>query len=607
MANKTPSKTPRPRKGAAVRSFERLAVRAVDEDARTVELSFSSETPVERWYGAEVLDHGQGAVRLDRLNGGGAVLLDHYSDQIGVVEEARIDSRERKGYATLRFSKSDLGETVFRDIVDGIRRNVSVGYRIHQVQETQLGGGGVEYRMTDWEPYEISIVAVPADASVGVGRDFDDTANHEVDDMADVETTERAREAAASRAAPNVVEINQVAERAREAERERCRQLDKLGEITGQRDLARQHIESGATLEAFLAAVRAVDEAKPKPKPIADLDMPRNEARHYSILRAVNACLTRDWKGAGFEQECSRTIADKLGREARGFYVPLDIWRTANRAMSVGSDSAGGFLVEDSYMAGEFIENLRARAVCLQLGATVLDGLVGDVTIPKKTSSATFYWVNEDEAPTDSVPGLGAVTLKPHTVAGAVPMTRRLLIQSSPSVEALVRSDLLTGAALAIDNAIIDGSGVNGEPFGIVNTSGVNTQAVATDAAPAWAEMVGFESQIAADSALAGNLAYLTTPVMRGTLKTTAKDTGSGLFVWTDQNTVNGYRADVSTQCATNQIIFGNWSEVLVGMWGVLDLKPDEAAKAASGGLVLRVFQDADIALRHPESFCINT
>lgn len=144
---------------------------SIDREARTVELSFSSEAPVDRGFEIEILDHAPSSVRLGRLNNGGALLMDHNrTDQIGVVESAKIDPKTKKGRAVVRFSKSKRAEEIFQDVLDGIRRLVSVGYRIHKWITESKAGGVETVRVTDWEPFEISIVSIPADDSVGVGR-----------------------------------------------------------------------------------------------------------------------------------------------------------------------------------------------------------------------------------------------------------------------------------------------------------------------------------------------------------------------------------------------------------------------------------------------------
>jgi hypothetical protein len=149
--------------------FERARV---DKGKRIVELSFSSEEPVERFWGIEILDHREGSVNLNRLKKSGPLLMDHKKDdQIGVIEETWIDSFLRKGFANVRFSKSGKGNDVFQDVLDGIRSNVSVGYQIDEVVlEKEEKDKLSTYRVTRWEPYEISMVSIPADISVGIGR-----------------------------------------------------------------------------------------------------------------------------------------------------------------------------------------------------------------------------------------------------------------------------------------------------------------------------------------------------------------------------------------------------------------------------------------------------
>lgn len=151
-----------------VRAFD-FSRESISEEARTVEVTFSTATEqVERWFGIEVLDHSPGSVRMGRLTNGAAVLDSHDTRlQIGVIEGARIE--DGKGVATLRFSRSAHADEIFRDILDGIRSKVSVGYRVHSIVMESRDENDVEkYRVTDWEPFEISIVSVPADDDAGI-------------------------------------------------------------------------------------------------------------------------------------------------------------------------------------------------------------------------------------------------------------------------------------------------------------------------------------------------------------------------------------------------------------------------------------------------------
>jgi len=152
----------------------------IDEEARTVELSFSSELPVQRYFGNEILDHSEGSVDLSRLNNGAAVLEDHYSSQIGKVVSATIENG--RGLARLMFSRVGRGAEVFQDIVDGIRENISVGYQIKDLTRVEDIDGEPTYRSMNWMPYEISVVGPPADTTVGIGRSKTDVNEIEVDD-----------------------------------------------------------------------------------------------------------------------------------------------------------------------------------------------------------------------------------------------------------------------------------------------------------------------------------------------------------------------------------------------------------------------------------------
>lgn len=148
-----------------------LSDASIDINARTVELAFSSEYDEgERSFGIEILGHAPGEVDLTRLNDAAAVLLNHDTGkQIGVVQSASIDS-DRIGRAVVRFGNSPLAQEVFQDIADGIRKHVSVGYRLLDAESAGERDGVTVVRITRWQPYEISIVPVPFDPTVGVGR-----------------------------------------------------------------------------------------------------------------------------------------------------------------------------------------------------------------------------------------------------------------------------------------------------------------------------------------------------------------------------------------------------------------------------------------------------
>lgn len=420
--------------------------------------------------------------------------------------------------------------------------------------------------------------------------------------------TDTGREVGSGGAVPagNVIEINSAREEAIQAERQRVNEIRAIAKLQPAiAEDAEQAIEAGTGVDAFRAAIiPKLSNAKPVGSP-SDLDLSAKDRQQYSLLRALSAYVNSDWRRAGFERECSLAIAAKAGRDPRGIFVPADLhWGSALRAatMTKQDDSTGGYLVHTD--RGDFIENLRPMSVLFGLGARRMGGLVGDVSFPKKTGSAAFTWIGEDDDSPETNLTTGNLLLQNRTCSGSVPLSRKLLMQSSPDAEQVVRDDLLEGAALAVDLAGINGSGAGAEPLGILNTTGVNTQSVSSAGAPTWAETVGFKTQVKTSNALRGSLAYLTTPAVEGTMETTAKDAGSGQFI-ANEGRVAGFRLETSTQVPTNQIIFGDFTTVMIGFWGTIDIKVDEATKAASGGLVLRAFVDADVGTRQPTAFCI--
>lgn len=350
------------------------------------------------------------------------------------------------------------------------------------------------------------------------------------------------------------------------------------------------------------------------------IGMGEKDLRQYSLLRAIRAAANHDWRGAELEFEASEATAKLLGKQPQGFYVPQDWMEYRNleqRDLVKGTLGSGGYLVATELLAQSFIEMLRNRMVVQRAGATVLGGLVGDIAIPKQTGGATAYWVAEANAPTGSQQTVGQVPLSPKTVGAYTDISRKLLLQSSIDVEAFVRRDLATTLALAIDKAALHGTGSNNQPTGIASTSGIGSVVGGTNgAAPTWEHIVKLETEVAIDNADVGALAYMTNAKVRGKLKATPRTPTYGdIMVWEGNNTpLNGYPAYVTNQVRSDldkgtstgvcsAIVFGNWNDLLIGMWGGLDILVDPYTGGTSGTWRVVAFQDVDIAVRYPESF----
>jgi HK97 family phage major capsid protein len=274
------------------------------------------------------------------------------------------------------------------------------------------------------------------------------------------------------------------------------------------------------------------------------------------------------------------------------------------RAINTTDDSA---LVPEDFRPGSFIDVLRNSMSVMQAGATVLNGLSGNVDIPKKLTASSASWVSTEGGNAgNSEPTFGNVTMTPKDIAVYTDITRRARQQMSPDVEALIRMDITMAIALGLDLAALEGSGSSGQPRGVLNTVGINKPTAFAAANPTYAEVVALETAVADDNALMGNLAYIIRTNMAGALKTTEKFSGTGMTVWEPGNTLNGYNAIRSNQGTDGNLYFGNWSDLLIGFWSGLDLQFDYAALALSGGLRLIAFQTADVAVRHAQSFAYN-
>lgn len=636
-------------------------VREIDEGKRTVELAFSSTLPVRRWFGEEVLSHESDAVNLERLNDGGALLVSHdWDDQIGVVESARVDA-DGVGRAVVRFGQSARAQEIFQDVVDGIRRHVSVGYKVHTIKEEIREGQPNLVTVTRWEPFEISIVAVPADPSVGVGRELEippegeaaaggqtagegtgaeglpaDTQQREIemkiiitrdadgnlvrakvdDDGKIIEVVEMLERAGAGEAAALA--------RGRELEQTRVRELTELGTEYNAPELAQRMIAEGRGVQemrdGLLDHLHQRSNENRQISERAGIGLTDGEADQFSFMRAIRALANPSdraaQEAAAFEFEASDAAAEAQGRDAQGIMVPMEVLMRAPLNTGSGGATAadtGGHAIANPLLTQSFIQMLRNRTILLQL-AMPLMGLVGNPDIPTQEGGATGYWIGEDDEATEDLLSLGQRQFSPKTVAAYSEITRRTLKQTSMDIEALVRSDLALALATSLDYAGFYGTGTGDQPLGIANTNGVNVvdfggaASGGGTAMPTWAEVIQMESDISAANADVNSMAYVQNAKMRGHFKSTQKFAGTnGAPIWESDNTVNGYRGEVTNQIQDGDVFHGDFGNVLVGMWGGLDITADPYTHSRRGRLRIVCMQDADYVLRHPAGLCYGT
>ena len=571
----------------------------IDEESRRVRVGVSSEEPVERSFGMEVLGHSADDINMEFINSGRApLLLDHDMEkQIGVIEEFKLDETAKRTTAVVRFGKSALAREIFEDVADGIRMNISVGYRVDKL--TRMNKDDENYYKAQWTPMEVSSVSVPADQSrlVGVGRSKDKQTinNIEVITMENKDI--------------NLDEVrSQTIDEAKAEFKRNSKEIIDLAARHNKRDLADKAIADGISVEEFRGVLlENISNNTPLETP-SDIGMTKEEVREFSLVKAIRAMANpadrKAQEDAAFEFECSREAARQYGKDAQGIMLPAEVLRTwSKRDINTGDDST---LIAEDYRGGDFIDVLRNSSSVLAAGATTLQGLQGNVVIPKKTAASSAGWIaTEGNAASESEFTSGSVTMTPKVVGAFTDATRLLLQQSSLDIENLIRDDLTKSIATAIDLGALAGSGSSGQPTGIKNTSGINTTTFAA-ANPTFAEIIAMESEVANDNGLVGNLGYICKPSDYGTLKTTSKDSGSGQFVVEPDGNMNGYNVVRSNQVTAGDFYFGNFADLLVGFYGGLDITVDPYSLSNTGSIRIVALQTMDVAVRHAVSFCVS-
>ena len=563
------------------RSIHLDAKRAADNAVPAV---LSSDEPVDMGNFVEILDHSPEAVDLSRSPLPLIESHDVSRTPVGVIENLRLAGGKLRGL--VRFGASTRARELLQDVLDGVVRSLSVGYQVLK-HERQPDG---TLRATRWMPFETSIVAVPADTAAGFYRSKPTMEN-------------------------STITLSGAAADAARAERDRISAIYDLGTRHNLRDLADRAVHAGTSLPEFRGAV--FERVGTKPLSLEqETGMTSKEAQRYSICRAILSQLSPDKYDGGLEREVSRAMAREAGRDPRGLWVPMSIARR-DLTTGVGTGTAkAGNLVQTDVLGDQLIDVLRNKMVLNELGATFLTGLRGNVAIPRKTTASSVYWVAENTAPTESTnaPAFDQVTMTPKTLGGYVDLSRRLLLQSSVDVEALVRNDLATTIASAMDSAAIAGSGTN-RPTGVLNTSGIGSVTLGTNGgAPTWSMVTNLIREVAIDNALNGPAAFLTNAQTVAKLMTTPRQsTGvEGNFILGADASLLGYRVIASQAVPSNltkgsgsnlsAMMFGVWSDLIVGQWSGIDLLVDPYTGSNAGTVRIVAFHDCDFALRHPES-----
>ena len=627
-----------------------LESRNLNEEDRTIEFPFSFETPVDRGYlGEEILDHREGSIDFSRLNAAAPLLFNHSPNQVlGVVERGYLDKSKKRGMAVVRFAKNAAGEEALNLVKDGIYRNVSFGYSVNETEE--MGDGA--YRVTSFTPAEVSLVSVPADFSVGVSRAKEDdsvvetvTNTQQQPTIVDNERATAPPEAASVASTPlstskmsENLDLDLVrskaADEAAKAERSRIANITALCRKHNFEELGVQLVENGSSLDDARAAVLDTMGKKPV-ETVSPVELNKKERTEYSITAGIRAALTGDWssKDAGFVRELSQEVERSGVKRTteKGFLIPYAALEKRATYVTSGA-TTGGNLVETELKAEDFIESLKNNTLMLQMGVGTLPGLVGNVDIPRRSGTSTGYWLaNETTAITQSESTFDQISLSPKNYGVLSKYSRQTLLQATPGIESLVRSDLISTVNLGVDLAILNGSGSSGQPTGIMQTSGIGSVAGGTNGAAITLEnLINLEEEVLIDNAGGNNMGYVTNAKVLSELKKLragGSASGDGAFLWnTDLSArgrgstpgvINGYQIGISNQVPSNltkgsassvcsAVLFGDFSQCLIGFWGngmelaVSDSDGSDFTKALTS---VRAITTLDVAVRQASGF----
>lgn len=643
-----------------MQKFRLLVLDRAAVDNGSCKMAIASETPYVRWFGTEILGCTAAECDLTRLaDGRHPLLLNHdTTKQVGVIDEVSLDPDcVLRGVA--RFSKSECGQEIMQDVADGIRTLVSVGYMVNEMTEMVADDTGAYvakrtlpwaefeaeqkalhgddfyragvsprraadaeaapvYRVTRWTPFEASLVAVPADVTVGVGR-------------AAVEPQgETWKQEAPKPAAPIVNNITIIQQEKTMTDPVKIEGLD---QETARRnailDLGTQYekyvgskevsdaLRNGKSAEQFRDVIMAKMESKHSNTGDLDIGLQKKETRQYSFANLVRALAIgkedpRALEKVGFELECSRALAAKLGRDPEGIFVPYEVMR---RDFNVGSSTEAGNLVQTDLRTDLYVDALRASMALGKLNVRFLTGLTGNVTIPRKVTPSTLAGLTEIGSASETNPVTGQLTLSPKRVGAYVQVSKQALIQSALALDSMLRDDLVTGAAVLIENYAIQGSSAaNGT--GLIYRSGLGTVSEQTNGTNLiWDHLVDMETAAAAANAEPDRLSgYLANTQVRGKAKKVQRGTNLP-FIWENSDMpLNGYRCAVTNNVPSNltkgtsttvasALLFGSdWSAMVLGFFGGVDVTVDPYSLAATGQVQITLNQFWDYTVRQPSA-----
>lgn len=606
------------------------------EAETTYKASLSSETPVQDWPWdpPHVLRHTAEAVNLSRIGDDGLPLLNSHGvysleNIIGRIKNVRIEKRRLVG--ELVFSAANPTAVQVRAMVDeGTITDMSIGARIEKIKRIENDGKTESIEVLRWTPIEASVVTIGGDHAVGIGR-----STQAAETVEEAITMGKEKVVAGDTAAEETTEETGAIQRisiGREAidegraiklEENRQKAIRNLAEANSiGEDTVQEWITRGYNLDTIADNILAIHKSRGENNASqAHLGLSANETREYSLCRAILAAHSRNWKNAGFELECHDEVAKRINAipEVGNFFVPLDVQQRSlptninrlaqkhglghlQRDLHVATDGAGGFLTQTTNMG--FTELLRAISFAFRMGVTRLSGLRDNVAIPRQSAAATAEWLtSETDTAAESQQTFVQLLMSPKTVSAYTELSRQLLLQATIDAEGLVNSDLAAVAALAVDAAVISGSGAAGQPEGLDNVVGVGAVVGTTLGFPGVLE---FQTDVAAANVLPAAGGYVTTPAVASLMIQRVKYASTASPLWEGniwEGVMQGFNAMSTNQVAAAVMYFGDWAKAIVAEWGVLEVETNPFANFPAGIIGVRAMYSVDVGIRLPAAF----
>ena len=590
-------------------------VRAAEGDKPAgVDASVSSEEACrtycrmgDQWVEAyEILDHSEESIDRSRMADGLVIVDTHWGDQIGIMDAPSV--KEKKLSGSIRFGAGARSQEIASDAAAGIRKNMSVGYAVDpkSYKQESMRDGIPVLRCMRWTPFHAAFVPVPADTTVGAGRELSDVTVSAPHKPTKVRTTMTPEEIAAKNAADQALRDAR-AEGAREYAAARA-EIDAIAtQHKVPADKVREFTKDGVDPSKFRAAVLDWIISNPKNQQATDVStMERDAKRTYCLRNLIVHAASKGQGGvdAGFELEVAQELQRTSGRTFQGIAIPMG----ARAALTVTSSSAA--TVQTTILAQEWIDALRAKLVLPRLGVRVMSGLRGDIAIPKLTAAGTFYHVTpEGTAPTESAETLGQVGGSPKIGGTFRDISWKLLRQSTPDAEMIIRDDLQAVVARGIEGGVFVGSGAGGAPSGLKLAAGVSNPTV-DGTTPTWAQIRAFQGAIeAANANLSGNIKWVGHPLVGSKLAALPKAGSYPIFILEESKEGSYIGRGEYFDCTTvgaQTLWAGDWSNLVVGIWDAADMLVDPYTNSASGSVRVRILCGYDVLVRNGQAFAYN-